>query len=69
KNYSEAVAEKIDDEVSAFIARAYKAAQKILASRRKVLEAIAKRLLEKEILEQEDFYALLKPFNLKPVTV
>ncbi len=69
KNYSEAVAEKIDDEVSAFISRAYKSAQKILASRRKVLEAIAKRLLEKEILEQDDFYALLKPFNLKPVTV
>ncbi|MDO8584534.1 MAG: ATP-dependent zinc metalloprotease FtsH [bacterium] len=69
KNYSEAVAEKIDDEVSAFISRAYKSAQKILSSRRKVLEAIAKRLLEKEILEQEDFYALLKPFNLKPVTV
>lgn len=69
KNYSEAVAEKIDNEVSAFIARAYKSAQKILSSRRKVLETIAKQLLEKEILEQEDFYALLKPFNLKPVAV
>lgn len=69
KNYSEAVAEKIDGEVSAFIARAYKSAQKLLSSRRKALEAIAKRLLEKEILEQEDFYALLKPFNLKPVAV
>ena len=69
KNYSEAVAKDIDDEVSSFIARAYQSAQKIIKSRRKVLDAIAKTLMDKEVLEQEDFYNVLKPFNLKPVTV
>ena len=69
KNYSEEVAAKIDKEVQNFISRAYQTAQKILRTHKKVLQKIAKALIEKESLEQEDFYALLKPFKIKPMVV
>ena len=63
------MAKTIDAEVHGFIDRAYKAAQKIIMTRRKALDAVAKTLLEKEVLEQDDFYAVVKPFNLKPLAV
>ncbi len=63
------MAKEIDAEVSNFVDKAYILAQKILTSRRKVLDAIAKTLLEKEVLEQEDFYAVIGKFNLKPLAV
>ncbi len=69
KNYSESVAKAIDEEVASFIMKAYVTAQKIVNSRRKVLDAIAKELLEKENLEQDAFYNILKGFNLKPMTI
>ena len=69
RNYSEKVAAQIDHEVQRFIAIAHSTAKKIIESRRKVLEAIAETLMQKETLEQEEFYAILKPFNLRPVTV
>ncbi|MDD5547701.1 MAG: ATP-dependent zinc metalloprotease FtsH [Candidatus Pacebacteria bacterium] len=69
KNYSEKIAAEIDSEVKIFIDLAHKTAQKIIGSRKKVLDAIANALTEKETLEQEDFNAILKPFNLKQVGV
>lgn len=69
KDYSEELAAKIDKEVQRFIALAYTAAKKIIESRRKVLTAIAEALMQKETLEQEDFYNILKPFRLKPVAI
>ncbi len=67
RNYSEAVAAQIDVEVKNFIARAYDTAQKILKTNKDALRAIAKTLIEKETLEQEEFNKLLKPFNIKPI--
>jgi cell division protease FtsH len=67
KNYSEEVAAKIDAEVRGFINRAHDTAKKILTSNKKVLQKIAKTLVEKETLEQEDFYRIIKPFKIKPV--
>lgn len=69
KNYSEEVAAAIDKEVNHFIQQAFTAAKKIIASHRKALDAIAKALLEKETLEQEEFYDIIKPFKIKPMTV
>ncbi|MEK7635840.1 MAG: ATP-dependent zinc metalloprotease FtsH [Patescibacteria group bacterium] len=69
KNYSESVAKEIDDEVKGFIGKAYEAAKKIINSRRKVLEKIAKTLMEKETLEQEEFANIIKSFNLKLVAI
>ena len=69
KNYSETVAAKIDEEVKLFIDRAYTLANKIITSRKKVLEAIAKTLIEKETLEQEEFNKLVGSFKLKSLGI
>ncbi len=67
KNYSEKVAAEIDAAVHGFIARAYEAAEKILKSHKPALKKVADTLMQKETLEQEEFYDLLKPFKIKPV--
>ena len=67
KNYSETVATKIDAEVRNFIDRGHKKAKQIITNNKEALKAVAKTLMEKEVLEQEEFYALVKPFKLKPV--
>ncbi len=69
RNYSEKVAAEIDAEVSGFISRAFELAKKIISSRKKVLDAIAKALIEKEMLEQDEFRALIKSFNVKPIAI
>ena len=68
KNYSEKTAIKIDEEMTKFIKHAYDLAEKIIKINRKALDKIAETLLEKETLEQEEFYNLLKPFKIKPLT-
>jgi len=60
KNYSEEVAAKIDKEVIKFIEDAQKTADKILRKRRKLLDKIAKTLIEKETIEKEEFEKLLR---------
>ena len=65
KSYSEAMAIKIDEEVRKFIDDAHKTAIKIITSRKKLLKEIANALIEKETLEQEEFYALIG--DLKPI--
>jgi len=67
KNYSEKVAAEIDNEVHGFLARAYETAEKILKSHKSALKKIADTLIQKETLEQEEFYDLLKPFKIKPI--
>jgi cell division protease FtsH len=69
KNYSEKIAEKIDEEVRKFMDGAYATAHKVLKTQKKALDVIAKTLVEKETLEQDEFYALLKPFKIKPVAL
>ncbi|MEK7110472.1 MAG: ATP-dependent zinc metalloprotease FtsH, partial [Patescibacteria group bacterium] len=65
RDYSEKVAAKIDDEVRSFIDRAYKTAERVLTDNRKILQKIADVLIEKETLEGDEFYKILKPFKLK----
>ena len=69
KNYSEEVAAKIDKEVESLLKKALQAAAKIVKTRKTALDAIANTLLEKETLEQEEFYKILDPFNLKPLAI
>lgn len=65
KNYSEKTAEKIDAEISKIIHEQLTKASHVLKEHRKALDAVAHALLEKETLEQEEFYELLKPFKIK----
>lgn len=69
KDYSEKIGEMIDDEVDKLIAKALLAAKKTLTTHRDALEAIAKALIEKETLEQDEFYNIIKSFNLKPIAI
>ncbi|MEK7659443.1 MAG: ATP-dependent zinc metalloprotease FtsH [Patescibacteria group bacterium] len=59
KNYSEQIAYLIDKEVKNFISKALKIAKTILGRKLQTLHKIAKELIRKETLEQEEFYALL----------
>jgi len=66
RDYSEKVASEIDVQVRNFLTRAYDTAEKILRTKKAALKKIADTLIEKETLEHDDFYALLKPFKIKP---
>ncbi|MBI1769855.1 MAG: ATP-dependent zinc metalloprotease FtsH [Bacteroidetes bacterium] len=64
KPYSDATAEKIDQEVKKIIDSAYERTMKLLMEHRDHLEVIARELLEKEILFQSDLERLIgkRPF-------
>lgn len=68
KDYSEKVASEIDAQVHNFISRACTTAEKILKAHKRALKKISETLMQKETLEQEEFYNLLKPFRIKPIT-
>lgn len=55
KNYSEATAKEIDKQVSDFMSGARKTAERVLTEKKESLEKIAKTLLEKETIEQDEF--------------
>jgi len=52
---SPAMQEKVDNEVSKIIEFAYKEAARIIKGNRKTLDAIVKKLLEKETLDKDEF--------------
>lgn len=58
KNYSDAVASSIDEEVRAIIDECYGKAKKLLEEHKAVLDACAELLLEKERITKEEFEAL-----------
>jgi cell division protease FtsH len=60
RNYSEKIASQIDKEVKKFIKDAENQAKKILTKKRRLLEKIAKTLIEKETIEREEFENLIK---------
>jgi cell division protease FtsH len=60
RDYSEAVAEQIDEEVRRIVHAAYQRAKEVLTERRDQLDAVAQRLIEVETLEGEQFVALIE---------
>ena len=65
KSYSEEVAKEVDEEVSKFMNDAEKTARDVLKKHSKALDAIAKKLIEKETIEREEFDSLIKSFGIK----
>jgi cell division protease FtsH len=59
RNYSEEVAEEIDQEVQRIIEEAHNRARSILTTYREKLQAIAQRLIEIETIEREEFEAMM----------
>ena len=64
KNYSEETAEKIDNEIKKLLAEAAKRAEAVITGNRKLLDKLAKRLLEKETLGEDEVNEVLKGSKL-----
>ncbi len=61
RDYSEAVAEKIDQEVRRIVEEAYGVAKRVLMQYRDKLDLVAKKLLEAETITREEFEAIFPP--------
>jgi len=61
RDYSEAIAEKIDQEVRRIVEEAYEVAQRLLIQYRDKLDAVAAKLLEAETITREEFEAIFPP--------
>jgi len=61
RDYSEAIAEKIDQEVQRLVNESYEKAKELLNNYKNELIAIAEKLLEKETLSKEEFEAIFPP--------
>ncbi len=71
RDYSEAIAQRIDAEVQTIVRQAYEQALSVLNAHREAMERIVQALLERETLNAEEFSALfegrpLLPTNAKP---
>ena len=65
KEYSEEVSALIDKEVSKIMKDAYVKAEKIITEHRPLLDIIAKRLIETESIEREEFDNILISNGIK----
>jgi len=61
RDYSEKVAEKIDEEIAGFIKQGEAKAQAIINEQKKYLENIVTTLLEKETIEKDEFEKIVGP--------
>ncbi|HME46473.1 MAG TPA: ATP-dependent zinc metalloprotease FtsH [Syntrophorhabdales bacterium] len=64
KAYSETKATQIDEEISRVMSETHERVRKILSERRKVLDALARLLTEKEIVEGEELRKMLSEYGL-----
>ena len=60
RDYSDAIAEKIDTEVRQIIDAGYRTAHRILSENREILERVAQTLLDVETLEADEFAAVVE---------
>jgi len=60
REYADETAAAVDEEVRAIVDHVFQRAQGILKARRTILDQVAKKLLEKETLEQSDLEALIR---------
>jgi len=61
RDYSDAIAEKIDSEVRKIVDDAYKTARNMVKKYRKELDAVAGKLLETESITRDEFEAIFPP--------
>ncbi len=63
RDYSEKIAELIDEEITKFIKEGERRAEEIIDNRKEELEKIVKALLEKETIEKEEFEKIVSNKN------
>jgi cell division protease FtsH len=66
KNYSEKIAEAIDEEIRALIETAYNRARDILSSHREILDRLARSLIKNETLEGEELERIFVDVQPEP---
>jgi cell division protease FtsH len=66
REYSEATAARVDAEVKSILEAAYERVTTLLTGHREVLERVAGELLEREVLDEAEFKALLSDQPLSP---
>ncbi|MGB4726741.1 MAG: ATP-dependent zinc metalloprotease FtsH [Thermogutta sp.] len=67
--YSEATAEEIDREIRRILDEALERTRRILETRRQALEALAQRLMEKEVIDQDELREIVEANSPGPVVV
>ena len=65
KDYSDSTAKLIDEEVESLVDEAYQRAKKLLSESRDKIELLARRLIEKEVIDIDEARVLLNIPNLK----
>jgi len=63
KEYSEQTAQTIDAEIQKLLVAAHKRVKETLSKKRTLLEALKKRLLEKEVVERAELEALIQEYD------
>jgi cell division protease FtsH len=66
KDYSDATAKMIDEEVEALVEEAYQRAKKLLSDNRDKMQLLAQRLIEKEVMDIDEARTLLNIPDNKP---
>jgi cell division protease FtsH len=66
KEYSQDMSRRIDEEVSKIMNTGLQRANEVLTAHRKVLEAIANKLIEVETLEQEEYEKIIISHGIMP---
>jgi len=64
--YSEAVSAKVDSEISRIINDGLQSAERVLTEHRKAFEVVARKLIEVETLEQEEYEKLIIAHGIIP---
>jgi cell division protease FtsH len=59
RDYSESIAEQIDEEVHEIVSKAYETALTVLRENRDLLDTVANRLIEVETIGREEFLELM----------
>jgi cell division protease FtsH len=67
RDYSEAVAKQIDEEVHGIVERAHQRATEMLTTHREKLDSVVRSLLERETLDREEFLAVMDGRELPPL--
>ena len=66
REYSEAMSAKVDSEVKKIIDEGLGKTRKVIKTHRKVLDAIAEKLIEVETLEQDEYNKIITAFGIMP---
>lgn len=66
RDYSESVAQQIDEEVKAIVDSCHARATELLMKHRAQLDAVAEALMEHETLDREEFLAVLRGESIEP---